>query len=72
MQNTTEVKRLARNTVALAAQVPEEYAAEFEVIQKQRGDQFMSDTMRAALEEFRRRHWEEQLTKGAAGRPWTG
>jgi hypothetical protein len=54
-QEVTSVKR--SRTVAVGAQVDPEFRAELEVIRQQRGDRFISDTIRTALEDFARRHW---------------
>ena len=53
-------------TVALAAQVRSEFWAEFDAIRQQRGERFISDTVRVALEEFALRHWAERIGGEAA------
>ena len=61
MKNTAGLNTTASETTTLGAQVDAALAAEFDVIRQQRGDRFISDTIRAALEEFRRKHWRERL-----------
>lgn len=62
-----DVNDNATKTVVLAARVPADYADEYELIRKHRSDEHMSDTVRAALDDFRIRHWKNRLpTEGAA------
>ena len=52
---------MARKTLAVAAQVEVEVHAELDLIRQQRGERFLSETVRAALDEFRRSHWRARL-----------
>lgn len=61
MQDTHQHKPKASEKATLGAQVARAYHREFQVIQEQRGDDTLSDTVRAALEEFRLRHWRSRM-----------